>query len=179
MFVVRLVLLASLLAVAACSSDIGAYSTSADDIMLARDLAAKNPGRIGAVQSSSAKPQSWISCRDISVGLPDDRTFHAYIAKALEDELKLGDLMTPNGAIQLGIHLVDLNFSSWEGTWEIVTDVSANGQELFQARGYHDHDAAWAAAQECENAADNFEYAVQDLVKNIISHPKFQALLAA
>ncbi len=115
----------------------------------------------------------------ISVGLPNDQMFHAYIAKALEDEIKLGDLMDSNGNIILAIKLKELNFSSWEGTWQLVVDVLANGDQLFEAIGFHDHDATFAAAQECENAADNFEYAVQDLTKNIIDHPKFRAMLAS
>lgn len=162
--------------VAGCSSDIGPYSISAENIVVARGYAKESEQRIGSVRSSSANPQNWISCRGIAVGMPDDQPFHTYIAKALQDELALGDLMAPDGAITLDIYLKELGFSSWEGTWRIVTDVSANDAYLFEAVGSHDHDAAFTADAECQNAATNFEHAVQDLTKNIMTHPQFEAL---
>jgi hypothetical protein len=166
------------LVLGACSSDIGAYSISAENVVAARTLARSSEHRVSAVYSSATKPQNWTSCRGIAVGLPDEQTFDAYIAKAFKDELALGELLASDGDIKLKIDLTKLDFSSFNGTWLLGADVYANGIKLLTASGAHDHDAAFAAIQECNNAANNFELAVQNLVKSIMTNPKFMALFA-
>ena len=83
----NILLVGSLLFLAACSSDVGPYSVSAQNVVAARSVAAESSKRVSDVSSSAENKENWISCRGIAVGLPNEQTFDAYIASALRDEL--------------------------------------------------------------------------------------------
>ena len=110
---------------------------------------------------------------------PDNLTFEAYIQKAVADELSIAGMFddkTPK--ITLTGEVERLSFSSWRGInggeWDIgIRITSTNGKSMSVSHRYEFN----IAGNPCQQTAQAFLPAVQDLIGKLVKAHEFRGLL--
>lgn len=165
-----------ILIMAGCSTYAASrYSISTDNVMALRAFTSK-PINVGAFTSS--KPgQNEIMCRGVGpIKTPDGEPFSEYIRKALVDELKIANAFSDSSPVTLTGHLDSIDFSSASGSWIIVVTVrSSNGKAVTVTENYS-FTTSFYGETACNQTAQAFMPAVQDLVGKIVKSNEFAAL---
>ncbi|MDP5133609.1 MAG: hypothetical protein NWQ54_22225 [Paraglaciecola sp.] len=111
----------------------------------------------------------------------DKMTINQFVMKAINDELKFGNVYSESGTKLTGT-LTKVEFSSSEGLtngwWDLyITLDSSNGKSM-QASNKYDFKSGFDAITACNNTAQALGPAVQDLINVIVSDPAFKELIA-
>lgn len=121
------------------------------------------------------------SCRLMgNIEPADGLTIPQFITKALNDELKMAGLYDTKG-IKLSGSVTKIGFSSIEGLtdgyWDLGLQIdSANGESLLVQNTYK-FPSGFDGITACNATANALTPAVQDLLKVLITHPKFSKLI--
>ena len=156
------------------------YSTTPSNWLAAKNL----PGGPVRVEPFSGGESASLTCRGVgSVAVADGLSHAEYIRRALEHELQAADKASPAAAIALRGRIEQLEFSSTEGItggyWALrLRLTSSNGQAITVAERY-EFRAGFGGLSACQNVAQAFAPAVQNLIGNAIKHSGFQRLLAS
>lgn len=172
--------LATCVALSACATPtVSRYTASTNNVLALRSLKLSGIG-VGLI----AEPvKDDIKCRGIGqVRLQDGKTHAQYILGALRDELRLADAYAEtNPRVTLNGRLVAIDSSSGlgssKGVWFITLQLdSSNGKSMTVEEAYTFR-SGFAASAACNNVAQAFTPAVQDLIAKVISSPGFPALV--
>jgi hypothetical protein len=113
----------------------------------------------------------------------DGDTHAQYLAKALADELKVaGAYSPPPGRVTITGKLVDINSNSGlggglNGVWSMTLELrSTNGASMTVSNTYRFR-AGFAATAACDNVAQAFVPAVQDLIAKALASTDFSRLV--
>jgi hypothetical protein len=100
-----------------------------------------------------------------------------YIKEAMTEELFMAQVYQPNAASKLEARIEELSFSSTSPAfWSIKMNVKSNQSEGYTVAVKYGFDTSWSAQSACKNVADAFGPAVQELLKQVVTDPKFASL---
>lgn len=173
-----LCLLVCVTAAAACSGyTANTYSVSAENVVALRQLPSENSINVGEF-TSDLDFKKTLSCRGgAPLGVPGDKAFHEYIREALVTELMIAERFAPNAPVTLTGKLNALDFESMGGSWNLdVTFVSSNGKSI-SIKDSYSYESSIIADSACQQTAQAFMPAVQQMIKRLITHPDFKSLL--
>jgi hypothetical protein len=152
------------------------YSPSVDNVLALK----KHKGaQVKVGNFSSFEPGlAIITCRGFGpVKSPDGEPYSEYIKKALTDELKMSELYSADAPITLTGQLNALTFSSTSGNWNMSLTVnSSNGQSVTVNENYK-YTTSYVGETACNQTAQAFMPAVQDLIAKLVRGNDFKALI--
>jgi hypothetical protein len=153
------------------------YSISADNIVALRSLNGKTVG-VGAF-SAKTLGQTEITCRGVGpIKTPDGEPFSEFVRKALLDELRIANAFSPSSPVTLTGNLDGVDFDSNVGTWNLALTVkSSNGKSMSVSEAYP-YTSSFYGETACNQTAQAFMPAVQNLVGKVVRSPDFGPLVA-
>ncbi len=105
------------------------------------------------------------------------KTLSQYIQEAFVEELFAAQVYQPNAASIIDGRLDALSFSSVSpASWEITMTVKSNVSPGYTVAVKYPFSTSFSAFAACKNVADAFGPAVQELLKQVVTHPKFASL---
>jgi len=160
----------------ACAYNIQGYGISAANVESIKSKFNGNIDKIAVNKFTAAKPGiKSLTCRAAgNVSTPQDTPFEDYIQAAFIQELKMAGLYDENSQKKLDGRLEKIDFSSsiGDGKWFIDMKMTLNG-ETFDAHSETPYDASFVADKACQETAQVFPQAVQNLIHEIVANPKF------
>ena len=106
------------------------------------------------------------------------KTLPTYIKEAFQEELFMAQVYSPNAPTVIDGRLEKLSFSSISpASWEITLSVKSNVSPGYTVSAKYPFDTSYTAMSACKNVADAFGPAVQDLIKQVVTHPQFGSLV--
>lgn len=152
------------------------YSPSTDNIMALKKM---RPATVNVGKFTASEPdKSSTHCRLVGpIATPDDEPFSEYIKKAFTDELKLAELYSPESSILITGNLDEVDSSSQLGMWNLkLTLISSTGARS-TTHDQFSFSTGYFGEAACNQTAQAFVPAVQDLLKKAIASPDFQRLI--
>jgi hypothetical protein len=174
-----IVTIVSLLLVTGCAPAITQrYASPATNIVLLRELNAKSSQKIKLGEFEG--DQDGVSCRLVNISPPDRVTFASFLKNAVKEDLMMADMYAENANVELTGRLVniDVNCAIGTGEWIIemeFTKVAPSSNEKFSVTNTYSFEGAYNGAVVFNNASLALVPAVQEFVKAVFSHPKFQS----
>ncbi|MBC7709478.1 MAG: hypothetical protein H7203_05430 [Rhizobacter sp.] len=105
------------------------------------------------------------------------RSLSTYIKDAFQEELFMAQVYQPNSANIIDGRLEALSFSSVSpAAWNIAMSVRSTTGAGYAVSVTFPFGTSWDASSACKNVADAFGPAVQELLKQVVTHPQFGAL---
>lgn len=169
--------LSIVLLMSGCSTySTGRYSISTDNVMALRSLNGKTLN-VGSFTATNAG-QKEIMCRGVGpIKTPDGEPFAEFIRKAFLDELKISNSYSPTSSLTLTGNLEAIDFSSANGTWNLLLSVkSTNGKSMLVSESYP-FTTSFVGETACNQTAQAFIPAVQNLVGKVVRSNDFVTLL--
>lgn len=106
------------------------------------------------------------------------KTLTTYIKEAWQEELFMAQVYQPSAPTVLEGRVEALSFSSvTPASWKIAMHVKSNVSPGYAVSINYPFDTSYSAYSACKNVADAFAPAVQELLKQVISDPKFASLV--
>jgi len=167
-------------AVSGCSYNTSKYGASFENIETLKNYSGAH---VSVEQFTSAKPgQSEITCRvSRSVVTPNKESFESYIHNAFVSELKLAGIYSEQSPIILKGYFskIDFNSNIGNGKWVFELNASSNKNKQLKITSKHEFSTNWVAGIACQQVAQEFSPAVQYLIRDLITNPKFKELFEA
>lgn len=156
-----------------------AYSPSAQNVALLRDLKQAFPSIRIAGFSSYAPGETTLVCRlSYPVFLPGKMPYEVYLAEAMRAELMEAGIYAEDASVGLNGHLVAMDFSSFgTGKWTIEATFSVEGKEPVTIKHEYSYSVAAGAVQACNDVSRALVPAMQDFLHVVYSDPRFKDLL--
>ena len=177
----KIAVIALSLLATACSMQAPPYQVSLDNVQSIK-RAKVIPLNVGAIVST--KKLNSISLRGSSMQSPVGKTYGEYLAKALEDELKLAKIWSGvSSTVITGEMLTnDIDVSSFsEGTGETSAKfvVTRDDKVIFDKviSANHQFDSSFMGAIAIPNAQASYVNLVQKLIKNLFEDETFLSVL--
>lgn len=175
----RLIVLFAVVVLASGCSTYSAsrYSISTDNVVALRLLNGKTVN-VG-VFSASTPGQTEIMCRGVGpIKTPDGETFTDFVRKALLDELRIANAYSSSAPVTITGNLDAVDFSSSSGNWNLALTVrSSNGKSMSVLESYS-YTSSYYGETACNQTAQAFMPAVQNLVGKVVRSPEFMALIS-
>lgn len=164
--------------VSACGYNINPYGASVQNV---ETIKALRISPVAVEKFTTFEPElTSIGCRAAGpVRTPNEQSFEKIIESALTDELKLAGVYDPKSPAIIKGHLEYITFNSniGAGKWTIKVKISSKANpEGFLVDSQHEFSTNWVADKACQQVAQAFGPAVQDLISKIVSHPQFKSL---
>lgn len=170
--------LSVVLLLSGCSTySTGRYSISTDNVMALRSLNGKTLN-VGTFTATNAG-QKEIMCRGVGpIKTPDGEPFAEFIRKAFLDELKISNAYSSTSSITITGNLDAIDFSSANGTWNLLLSVkSTNGKSMLVSESYP-FTTSFVGETACNQTAQAFMPAVQNLVGKVVRSNEFTTLVS-
>ncbi|MDD5389164.1 MAG: hypothetical protein PHD37_07450 [Gallionellaceae bacterium] len=153
------------------------YSISTDNVVALRSLNGKSVN-VGAF-SASTPGQTEIMCRGVGpIKTPDGEPFAEFVRKAILDELKIANTYSSAAPVMITGNLDAIDFSSNSGNWNLALTVrSSNGKSMSVSESYG-YTSSFYGETACNQTAQAFMPAVQNLVGKVVRSPEFVALVS-
>lgn len=153
------------------------YSISTDNVVALRSLNGKTVN-VGAF-SASTPGQKEIMCRGVGpIKTPDGEPFAEFVRKAMLDELRIANIYSSSAPVTLTGNLDSIDFSSNSGNWNLALTIrSSNGRSMSVSESYA-YTSSFYGETACNQTAQAFMPAVQNLVGKIVRSPDFAALVS-
>ncbi len=176
--IIKLAALSSVIAISACSTyTVNNYGISAENVEI---MKAMDGVQFSVTDFTAAKPGLVkIQCRGAGpVMTPNQETFESYITSALVSELKIAGVYSESSNIQISGYLENLDFNSNIGSGKWMFDVNVSNERgiSYKVNSVFLFSTNWVADKACQQVAQAFVPAVQNLIKDIVSNPKFNEL---
>lgn len=152
------------------------YSINTDNVVAMRAL---NSKIVNVGSFSATKPgEKEIMCRGVGpIKTPDGEPFSEFVRKAFLDELKIANVYSTNAPVTLTGNLDAVDFTSASGGWSLALTVkSSNGKSLSVSENYA-FTTSWNGETACNQTAQAFMPAVQNLVGKVVRSQEFLALV--
>lgn len=153
------------------------YSISTDNVMALRSLNGKTIN-VGAF-SATIPGQKEIMCRGVGpIKTPDGEPFAEFIRKALLDELKISNSYSSLAPVTITGNLDAIDFSSNSGNWNLALTITAsNGKSMSVSESYG-YTSSFYGETACNQTAQAFMPAVQNLIGKVVRSSEFVALIS-
>lgn len=168
------VLVASSL-LAGCAFKTSPYGASVSNVEAIRSSNVKS---IAVAKFQSVKPGlDSITCRAAGP-VTVTPNFESYIQQAFVDELKLAGVYNANSTVVLSGKLEEIDFSSGlsDGKWIFALTVSNGRNESFTTKSTFGFSGSFVADRACQEVAQALGPAVQKLIADVVSNPKFKQI---
>ncbi len=172
-----LTIIISVFILSACQSYTApTYSISPDTVRSVKNL--KLNESVG-IQDVIVQTNIDLNCRAMGpISLPNRLTFSAYVKKAMEDELKIGDAYAyQNPKVTLTGVVTKFSMSSskniTKGYFDIDLKVNSSNGKSLQANEYYEFDSGFDGYTACKNTSDALMPAIQNLVAKVYKNPQF------
>ena len=145
---------------------------STDNVLTLRDM------RIGNVRLdafTAARPEVRdIMCRGVGpIKTPDNETFANYVRKALVDELRMANKYAHASLVVITGNLDVIDFDSMAGRWTMALTMRSSNGWWVQASEQYQFTSSFYGETGCNQTAQAFMPAVQDLLAKVIRSPQF------
>lgn len=161
-----------------CSTySISRYSISTDNVVALRTLNGKtlNVGSFTATNPG----QKEIMCRGVGpIKTPDGEPFAEFVRKALLDELKIANAYSPNANLTINGNLDSIDFSSANGNWNLTLTIKASNGKAMTVTESYAFTSSFYGETACNQTAQAFMPAVQNLVGKVVRSSEFTALVS-
>lgn len=149
-----------------------------------------SPGNVIAIQQSLQSNKVSVGDVGMAPGVDDSptcrmtgtvkvapgKTPSQYIKDAFQEELLMAQAYAVNGAPIEG-RIEELSFSSVSPAyWQITMAVKSPVDKGYKVSVKYPFDTSFTAMGACRNVADAFGPAVQELLKQVVTNPRFPAL---
>lgn len=105
------------------------------------------------------------------------KTLPQFIKEAFQEELFMAQVYQANAPSVIEGRLEELSFSSvTPANWTLTMSVKSNVSPGYTVSVKYPFETSWTAYSACKNVADAFGPAVQELIKQVVTHPQFAAL---
>lgn len=153
------------------------YSISTDNVVALRSLNGKAVN-IGAF-SASTPGQKEIMCRGVGpIKTPDGEPFAEFVRKAMLDEMRIANSYSSSAPVTITGNLDAIDFSSNSGNWNLALTVkSSNGKSMSVSETYS-YTSSFYGETACNQTAQAFMPAVQNLVGKVVRSPEFVTLVS-
>ena len=178
LFISRISLaLAIVSVVSGCSTySANRYSVNIDNVVELKKL---QPAGISIGEfTSSGENRSQIMCRGVGpIKTPDDESFAEFIRNAFLDEFRLSEIYDAEGVVEITGNLDSIDFSSGDGLWEMELTVSSTNGRVISVSENYAYKSSFYGETACNQTAQAFMPAVQNLVGKVISSSEFSGLI--
>lgn len=153
------------------------YSISTDNVVALRSLNGKAVN-IGAF-SASTPGQKEIMCLGVGpIKTPDGEPFAEFVRKAMLDEMRIANSYSSSAPVTITGNLDAIDFSSNSGNWNLALTVkSSNGKSMSVSETYS-YTSSFYGETACNQTAQAFMPAVQNLVGKVVRSPEFVTLVS-
>ena len=161
-----------------CTAAVNRYGASVENVELLRSMQGTSKVKVNAFTSD--KLHKSINCRGtITINTPDGKPFEEFIRDAFISELKLAGIYANDSTIAINGHFEKLDASSVTGNakWMFKIIISAEGRESFSVDSEYPFSASFLGDRACQEVPQAFGPAVQQLINDIVNHPKFSAMI--
>lgn len=172
MKILSLTAVAAVVLLSGCAFKTSPYGASVQNV---EAIKASNLKPVAVATFKSAKPGlNSITCRAAGP-VTVEPSFEAYVQKALIDELKLAGAYDPASPVVLSGTLEAVDFSSGitDGNWTFSLAVANSRNESFTTKSSYGFSGSFVADRACQEVAQAFVPAVQQLIKDVVKNPKF------
>lgn len=174
------ILASSVLLLSGCSTTNSIpYKASTANVISIQESLEKSGEKvsIGKVAPASGVEESPM-CRLMGpVKVAPGKSPSRYIQDAFQEELFMAGVYSPKSSISINGSIKELSFSSVSpASWKITLEVSSNTSSGYTVSTNYTFDTSWDAYSACKNVADAFGPAVQELLKQVVTHPQFVSL---
>lgn len=133
---------------------------------------------IGKVSLAPGVEESPLCRLNGPVKVAPGKSLSQYIADAFQEELFMAQVYQPNASTVIEGRIEKLSFSSVSpASWDIAMSVKSNFSEGYTVNVNYPFETSWTAYSACKNVADAFGPSVQELLKQVVTHPGFSALV--
>ncbi len=165
--------------ISACSVTIDRYAPSASNVEMMRRLQIK-PVAVDKFESLPPGLYSLGGCRSRnSIQTPNGLSFALYLEQAFRDELRLAGSYDPSSETVLRGRLEKITFDSSvpTGNWIMMFRIASSADPGFSVESKYEFTTNIVAAKACRQVAEAYRSAVQQLIQQVISDPRFKELL--
>ncbi len=170
--------LACVMLLPACAFNINTYGASVENV---EAIKRQNLPPVALGKFTATKPGiSVITCRGTGpVTTPGKISFESYIEGALRDELKLASIYDANSKLVLSGNMDLVDFSSNLGVarWMLTLALSS-GNVSYTTATEHPFSVNYFGDKACQQVAQAFVPAVQQLIRDVTADPRFKTLFA-
>ncbi len=172
-------LIGLILGLSSCSvsSYINPYGVSAQNVI---EIKEQHVNRISVANFEYKETGiNSLSCRGTGIiYTPNQEPFTTYIKNAFVDELKLAGVYDQNSAIVINGRLEEIDFDSQIGMakWKLKLSVSTKSNPGYTVESIHKFSTDWVGDKACQQVAQAFGPAVQQLIGQVIRDPRFKKL---
>ena len=157
-----------------CSTMAPPYSTSPDTNQLLKQFRGKTAVLTELVPAASHEP----TCRLLGpIQAADSLTIPQFVAKAFNDELKFADLYDQVRGTKISGSMDKIAFSSASGWWDLAITLRSETGVQFSVEHRYNFTTSFDAITACDRTAQALSAATQDLIKKVVSHPRFPSLV--
>jgi len=145
-----------------------------------KQVAATSQGQEVTVDDFTASEpgQTEIGCRAVGpIKTPDGETFEKFVQDALIDQLQLAELYSPQSDSRIGGNLDAVDFNTHDGVWNLVLTITDDSGRSFAVREDYDYESSFYGETACNQTAQAFMPAVQNLIQRVVSHPTFKEMI--
>jgi hypothetical protein len=163
------------LALSGCAYNTIPYNASAINV---EQIKKANIKPVAVASFTAATPgKDSITCRAAGP-VTVKPSFEGYIEKAFIDELKIAAAYDANAVTKLSGNIDNVDFSSGmtDGNWSITLTLSNGKSQSLTTKTVYPFSGSFVADKACQEVAQAFNPAVQKLIQEAISNPKFSSL---
>ncbi len=160
-----------------CTYSVNQYGSSLDTTDKIKQLQSP-PLAVDKFESYRPDLKSIVCRANGVVATPDEVSFETYIERAFIDELKQANAYDPKSPAVVHGRLEEINFISsvGKGKWFMKLAVSSNTNPGYAVDSAYEFSANWVAFRACQQVAQAFVPAVQQLISQVVSDPRFKQL---
>ncbi|MDL2284829.1 hypothetical protein LJC19_06790 [Oxalobacter sp. OttesenSCG-928-P03] len=171
------VILLVAISLSACTRSIDGYSS---DLAIVSALSAYSGQKI-SVQNFESSLGAGLTenCRGYAfIRTPDGEGFTQYIQNAFITELELAGIYAPDSPVIITGKITQISLSTLaRGEWTIKMTLTSNNGRSISAREQMFFKSNIVGESACQVASDYFSFAVQNLLRKLITSPQFALLL--
>jgi hypothetical protein len=155
------------------------YTASTENVLKFQSILKDSDQKVALGSFTENGEIGSLTCRlsgpvDVSPG----KTRAAYIKEAMQTELFMAQVYAVDADVEISGHVDSLKFSSISpASWEIGFTVSSNKSPGYSVITNYPFKTSYSAYSACKNVADAFGPAVQQMIRDVVSHPQFAALV--
>jgi len=172
------IVLAFLVAGCETTNSIPYKASTANVISIQQSLQAQGKKvSVGSVTLAPGVEESPLCRLNGPVKVAPGKSLSQYIKDAFQEELFMAQVYQANAPTVIDGRLEALSFSSVSpASWNITMSVKSNTSPGYTVSVKYPFETSWTAYSACKNVADAFGPAVQELLKQVVTHPQFSAL---
>jgi hypothetical protein len=175
MKLINSICLAAAALLSGCAFNVAPYGASVKNVESLKAISVKP---VSVAKFQAAKPGlTTITCRAAGP-VTVNPSFESFIEAAFIDELKLAGAYDPKSSLILTGRLDEVDFSSGitDGKWQFTLTITNSKNSSYSTKSVYPFSGSFIADRACQEVAQAFGPAVQKLIGDVVTNPKFKDL---